>query len=231
MNRTGKWAKRAVWLTLAAVLSFGCSPLTTIGFLMHRNERVPAEVPLKPKEAPDGSKKEEVTVAILISPQPGAASVEFAGAERELASLMAKMLPEMAKGGKQKVAVVAPSKVDTFKMHNPNWRSMRATEIGKKLGADYVLDITLGPVSVYQPGSLKTFYQGKTEAAVEVYDVADPSAEPRHYVHPFAYPKTGFRDAEEKPMSQFRMEFLTRLARELCLKHVEHAPTIGIADE
>ena len=231
MNGTAKWARRAVWATLAAVLTVGCSPLTTIGFLLHRNERVPAEVPLKPKEAADGSKKEEVTVALLVSPQPGSASVEFAGAERELASMMAKMLPEMAKGGKQKVAVVPPSKVDTFKMHNPNWRTIRAAEIGKKLGADFVLDITLGPVSVYQPGSLKNLYQGKTEVSVEVYDVADPVAEPQHYVHPFSYPKTGFKDATEVPIGQFRMEFLTRLSRELCLKHVEHAPSIGIADE
>src|SRR5205085_7436151 len=109
------------------------------GFLLHRNERVPAQYPLKPQEDKDGPKKEEVTVAILVTMQPGAESVEFAGAQRELASLMAKMLPEMAKAGKQKVAVVPVSKVETFKMHNPNWRSMRATEIGKKLGADFVL--------------------------------------------------------------------------------------------
>ena len=53
----------------------------------------------------------------------------------------------------------------------------------------------------------------------------------RAYWARVAYPKTGFKDATEVPIGQFRQEFLTRLSRELCLKHVEHAPTIGIADE
>jgi hypothetical protein len=229
MNGTGKWARRAVWATLVAVMTIGCSPLTSIAFLLHKDERMPAEYPLKPKENKDGPKKDEVTVAVLVSPQPGAATVEFAGAERELASLMAKMMPEMAKAGKQKVAVVPPSKVDTFKIHNPNWRAMRASEIGKKLGADFVLDITLGAINVYQPGSARHLYEGRVAVSVEVYDTTDPTAEPQHYVHPFAYPKTGFKDATEVPLSRFRMLFLQNLAQDLCLKHVDHPPSTGIA--
>src|SRR5262245_48718323 len=127
MNRTGKWAKRAVWLTLAAVLSFGCSPLTTIAFLLHKDDKVPAKYPLRPKDK-DAPKKETITVAILTSQQGSVGDPEFAQVSQHLSRELAKVLPEYAKPTKQKIEVVAPSKVDQFKANNRNWRAMRAAE-------------------------------------------------------------------------------------------------------
>jgi hypothetical protein len=229
MNRTGKWAKRAVWLTLAAVLSFGCSPLTTIAFLLHKDDKLPAEYPLRPKDK-DAPKKETITVAILSSQQGTGGDPEFARVDRQLAGELAKTLPEFAKPTKQKIEVVPPSKVDQFKSNNRNWRAMRASEIGKKLGADFVLDIALTGITIYQPGSANQIYEGRAEVSVDVYDVNDTTGEPTHYIHPFVYPKTGFRDATSVPPSRFRMEYVSQLARELALKHVEHPPSTGIAE-
>jgi hypothetical protein len=230
MNRTGKWAKRAVWLTLAAVLSFGCSPLTTIAFLLHKDDKVPAQVPLKPKDK-EAAKKETVTVAVLVSQQGSVADPEFARIDQQLAREMAKLMPEYAKPTKQKIEVVAPSKVDQFKIANRNWRTMKAAEIGKKLGADFVLDVTLGGISIYQPNSANQIYEGRAAVSVDVHDVTDPAAEPNHYEHPFTYPKSRFRAADELPLSRFRTEFVGTLAKELVLKHVEHPPTSGIAEQ
>lgn len=229
MNRTGKWAKRAVWLTLAAVLSFGCSPLTTIAFLLHKDDKLPAEYPLKSKDK-DAPKKEKVTVAILTMQHGNGGSLEFAQADRQLASELAKVLPEFAKPTKQQIEVVPPSKVDQFKATNRNWRSMRASEIGKKLGADFVLDISLSNIVIYQPGSANQIYEGRAEVSVDVHDVTDTTGEPMHYIHPFVYPKTGFRDATSVPLSSFRLQYVGQLARELALKHVEHPPSSGIAE-
>jgi hypothetical protein len=230
MNRTGKWAKRAVWLTLAAVLSFGCSPLTTIAFLLHKDDKAPAEYPLRPKDK-DAPKKETITVAILTCQQGSVGDPEFARVDQPLARELAKVLPEYSKSTKQKIEVVAPSKVDQFKANNRNWRAMRASEIGKKLGADFVLDITLSAIVVYQPGSANQIYEGRAEVNVDVYDVNDATGEPTHYVHPFLYPKAGFRDATSVPPSRFKMEYVSQLARELALKHVEHPPSTGIAEQ
>jgi hypothetical protein len=231
MNRTGKWAKRAVWLTLAAVLSFGCSPLTSIAFLLHKDDKVPAKYPLRHKDEKDAPKKEAITVAILTSQQGAGGDPEFARVDQQLARDLAKLLPEFARPTKQKIEVVPPSKMDQFKLSNRNWRSMRASEIGKKLGADFVLDIALSRISIYQPGSANQIYEGRAEVSVDVYDVSDAGEPIHHYIHNFLYPKAGFRDATTIPAGQFRMEYVGQLAKELALYHVEHPPSTGIAEQ
>jgi hypothetical protein len=50
MNATGKWAKRTVWATLVAVFAVGCNPLSTIAFLVHRDEKIPPAYPMPPKD-------------------------------------------------------------------------------------------------------------------------------------------------------------------------------------
>lgn len=226
-----KWARRAVWGTLAAVLTIGCNPLTTIGFLMHQDQKVPAAYPLKPKEGPDGKKKDEVTVAVLCG-TTGGTPIEFAGSDRELASKIAKQLPDILKGsgGKDKITVLPPAKVDKFKMDNPNWKAMHPTAIGKKLGVDYVVDITLGGMRIYQPGSNNQIYEGRAEVTVDVYDsAADGGEQLYQYVHPFSYPRGMVRDAGVMPVSRFKQLYLENLATDLILMHIEHKPSEGIA--
>ena len=58
MTRTYRWARRAVWGTLAVVLTIGCNPLTTIAFLTHRDTPTPARCPLTFKEGPKKDKEE-----------------------------------------------------------------------------------------------------------------------------------------------------------------------------
>ena len=47
-NQAGKWARRAVWFTLAAVFTLGCNPLATLSFLTQsdpvKTSRLPAGV-------------------------------------------------------------------------------------------------------------------------------------------------------------------------------------------
>lgn len=230
MSRTGKCAKWAVWLTLAAVFSFGCSPLTTIAFLLHKDDKVPAEVPLKPKDK-DAPKKESITVAVLVSQQGSVADSEFARVDQQVSREIARILPEYAKPTKQKIDVVSPTKVDQFKIANRSWRTMKASEIGKKLGADFVLDVTLSGINIYQPNSINKLYEGRASVSVDVYDVTDTAGEPTHYDHQFTYPKrTRFTEVEELPLPRFREGFVKDLAKELALKHVEHPPTSGIAE-
>ena len=82
--------------------------------------------------------------------------------------------------------------------------------------ADYVLEIHLDKLRLYQPGSLNQLYEGRGEVSVFMYDVEDGVTEPRSYVHNYLYPKTGVRPADALPVGAFRKEFLERLAVELC---------------
>jgi len=233
MNKSGKWARRAVWATFAAVLTIGCNPLTTIAFIFHRDDKVAAAYPLPVKEdETSGKKKEEVKVAVFcgFGQTP---PIEFATADRELVTAIVKRCPDILKeaGSKEKIVFVPTADVDKFKSANPNWRAMHPSAWGKKLGADYVMEITLAGLQIYQPRSSNQIYEGRAEVTVDVYDVAQAGAAPKHnYTHAYSYPKGMVRSVDAIPSaSQFRQMYLDNLAAELILKHVEHKPSDGIA--
>lgn len=229
MDATGKWATRGVWVTFAAVLAVGCNPITLTSVLLRSEAKVPAQYPLRPKDGPKKEKDAEVKVLVLATMAPGASSEAFAGGDRELTSAIAKKLPEVGKANKETYTVIAPHLLDTFKMQNPNWRSMRAGTIGKRLGADYVVEISLSGLQMYQPGMLNQIYEGRAQVEVTVTATAEAAtAEPGRYVHSFAHP--GFpRTVDVMPPAQFRLEFLDKLAQDIVFKHVEHKASEGIA--
>ena len=227
MTKTYRWARRAVWSTLAVVLTIGCNPLATIGFLTYKDPVQPARCPFVPKE---GAKKDdEIRVALFVSQSTGQ-SFDFAGAENTIASEMARKIPELAKENKQNIEVIPSSKVNQFKFKNPTWKDMHASAWGKALGVDYVLEIHLDKLSLYQPGSRNQLFEGRAEVSVFMYDVAEGVAEPKSYTHPFSFPKTGFRDATAIPLGTFKKDFLERLALELAEQHIDHKTRSGIAE-
>ena len=66
---------------------------------------------------------------------------------------------------------------------------------------------------------------------MDTYDVDAGPGEPKFsYVYPFAFPKTGYRDASAVPEGTFKNQFIETLAVELCRKHVDHKASSGIAD-
>lgn len=229
MDATGKWAKRGVWLTLAAVLAIGCNPITLPFVLLRTEAKIPAPYPLRPAEGPKKDKEEEIKVLVLASMAPGSITSEFAGADREVAAAIAKLLPEVGKANKETFTVISQRTLDTFKTQNPNWRSMRAGTIGKRLGADYVIELSLSGLQMYQPGALNNIYEGKAELNVEVADTATTSGESKYrYVQPVLYP--GFpKSVDTMPPAQFRIEFVNKLAQVVVFQHVDHKAAEGIA--
>ncbi len=236
MTRTGKWARRAVWGTLVAIFAVGCNPLNTIAFIFHRDAKIPAAYPMTPKEdETTGKKKEEAKVAIFcvfgqVPPH------EFLTADRDLPGIMIKKCPEVLKeaDGKDKLTFVTAAEVDNFKRANPNWKTMHPTAWGKKLEADYVMEITLSGLQIHQPRSNNQIYEGRAEVTVDVYDVAEAGAAPIHnYVYPYTYPKGMFRSVDSIPggPNRFKQLYLENLAVEILLMHVEHKPSEGIASD
>lgn len=228
-----KWAKRAVWATLVTVFAVGCNPLTTIAFIFHRDAKVPAMYPMPPKDDEStGKKREDVKVAVFCH-FAQTMPPDFATADRDLAGLIAKKCPELLKesGSKTKLEFVNPSEVEAFKRANPAWKSMHPTAWGKKLGADYVMEVSLGGMQIYQPRSNNQIYEGRADVTVDVYDVEKPREAPLHnYVHAYTFPKGMVRSVDAIPnVSQFKQLYLDTLAVELLLKHVEHKPSTDIA--
>lgn len=227
-NQLGRWAKRAVWFTFAAVFTLGCNPLSTLSFINGEPIKE-AEYPLVFKEGP--KKGKDVMVAVFVSSAPGVAPT-FAGSEAALASNISKKLPEMAKDIKPKLLVYEPALVNKFKMNNPTWKQgMHPSEWGRKLGVDFVFDIQLDKMSLYQPGSLNAIYEGQADVNVDVYDVDAGPMEPKYsYIHAFKYPRTGYFDASTIPVNRFKQDFLEHLAAEICRKHIKHKEASEIGD-
>ena len=232
MNALKKWAKRSVWLALLAVLTIGCNPLQTVAFFLHKDDKLPAKYPLRPKEGPKKDKDEEIKVLVLCDRGSGVPQ-EFAMVHNDLVSTLLKRIPEFAKENKEKFTVIPQADVSKNKIGNTTWTSQPPSEIGKKLGADYVIDITLSNIGVYQQGSAREIYEGRAEVYVDVYDVAlGAKAEPKDkYVHQFLCPKTGMIAASNLPISRFKQMFVEQLAHEIIEFHLEHKPSDGIAAE
>jgi hypothetical protein len=238
-SKVGKWARRVVWAMLLAVPAIGCSPLSVIGFIFARPDKMPAEYPLTFDKDSPKKDKEEIVVALLPQLAPGT-KAQFVTADRDLATKLSKALPEQFKDNKdkKKMRVISPTQVDKFKMANPQWKQMSAEEIGKKLGADFVLEIYLDKMRMYQPGSLDNIYEGHAEVSVTVYEVGYQESdykgkyqEPGRYPLTFAFPKTGVRDASTMSASEFKKMFLENLTVEIIRQHVDSRPSSGIADQ
>jgi hypothetical protein len=228
-NLAGKWVRRAVCCTLAAIFPVGCNPFATYSGCTFSDPIRHAEYPLVFKDGP--KKGKDVLVALFIATAPKISPV-FAGSEEKLASEIAKKLAELAKEEKQKLVVLDPSQVHKFKLKTLNWNHLHASELGKKLGVDYVLVIQLDKMSLYQPNSQDQQYQGQAEATVDVYDVDAGPTEPKyHYVYQFKYPHTGALDATAIPLNRFKQDFMEHLAAELSKQHVTHREASEIAED
>jgi hypothetical protein len=233
-SRVGKWARRAVWGTLLAVAAIGCNPLNIAGFIFARDEMRPAPYPLAFSK--DGPKKDKDEVVILLLPQlaPGVGR-EFVTADRELAEKLARLLPELAKENKNKDArklrVISPTQVDKFKMANPQWKQMAAGDIGHKLGADFVLEIYIDRMRLYQPQSRDSIYEGRAEVSVSIYEIGETGGELKdRYTHSFSYPKGLVRDASAISESEFKKQYFEALTAEIANHHVDSKTSNGIAD-
>ena len=67
--------------------------------------------------------------------------------------------------------MVSASKVDEFKNRHADWRTMPLDEIGSHFNADYVIDLEINKLSLYEVGSYNQIYRGRTEISINLCDV------------------------------------------------------------
>jgi hypothetical protein len=234
MNRSavGRWARRAVWAALFVVAAIGCSPLSVVGFMFGQKEKVPAAYPLTLGKDSPNKDKDEVVVLLLTHVAPGAASQTFFNADRDLASELARVLPEMAKANKdkKKVRAVSPTQVDKFKTANPTtWKGMNPAKIGQELKADFVLDIEMSKLQLYQPHTGQEIYEGRAEVTVTIYEVGSDKG-PRDYSLTFSYPHDMIaRSSSSMSESEFKKGYIAGLAVEIAEHHIDHMPRDTVA--
>jgi len=168
-------AKLAITAVVAALLNLGgCSLIGYIGQAL-----VPAG-PTKTVEAEYAGLSGQ-SIAIVIYAD-NTIEYEYPGAKLELSLVIAEELRNRlgTKTGNSKrgVDVIDPRRVIKYQEANICWDSMDKTTLGKALGADRVLYVTLVEFATREEGSLN-LYRGRILAESAVYDMSLPERHAR----------------------------------------------------
>jgi hypothetical protein len=169
-------------------------------------------------------KDKEVRVMILASTGLETRP-EFLRVDRELSRLLAVELQKGFKENKEKVTVVPCSQVDKHRDEHPNWHAVPAADIGKYFDANYVIQLTINNVTLYEPGSARQLFRGRAAITIEVADVSKPSEGPvyeEEYTIEFPRAKGPIAVDGSNP-AQFRQLFLSKMARELAWRFTAHS--------
>jgi hypothetical protein len=209
---------RALAGTLVVFAGIGCNPLTLPFFLMFGvDSKVEPEFKLAKEE-------HSVNVLILAYTAPDV-QTDQVGVDRQLAVTFARQLDERCKYNKERVKIVPVHKVEKFKSDHPGWKSMGVAEIGRYFEADYVIDIEIVSLSLYEPGSHKTLYKGYCKLDVSALDLSKPqegAAWHQQLSVPYPTSRGPIPVADDNNTENFRDMFIKRIATELCWKFTSH---------
>lgn len=192
--------------------SIGCNPASLGYFLFRGDQKAPAEA----KAFEPVKDRREVTVAILVNSP--ANSLEFAGLDRDIVSTLSRVFAEQSKDKKPLIKVIEATKLDRYKAQHPGWRSMSAADIGKELGADYALEMTITGFDLYEKGTGRLMYMGRATADVVAYETAGGTEFTRYFVEA----PIESRPSADMPAAQYKSMLIQRLALRMSWKHIPH---------
>ena len=205
---------------LMAFFGMGCNP-SWLYFLNRGDGKQPPQYPLAPKDG-----KKEVTVAILTSASPTLA-IDYAGSEREVATLVGKKMTEETKEGKNPIKAIESSKVDKAKnAPGIDWRTVNPASLGKQLGADYVLDVTINTMTMNPSEYAGEYFKGEANFTVLVYDTSKPDSVHQQYTRTASVPLKG---ASSVTATMYRRMLIERLASEIAWQHIPHTSDREVA--
>ncbi|MGL6074735.1 MAG: hypothetical protein ACRC8S_11290 [Fimbriiglobus sp.] len=211
-NRFRKWA---CLLSLLALAGAGCSP-GSLAWLLQDSKAKP-QYPLPPID-----KKKEVTVLVMVNKAPELGNNPlYATVDRELPGLIARQMVMDTKEDKYPIRTIDQSALEKFKSSSrKDWRTMSPALIGKELGADYVIDVNLVKMSVFQQELAKEFCQGRANLDVTVYITSQPEKIFEQYQHNSHQVEKSVMD---KTPDQYRRWFTEHIAREIAWRHIPHS--------
>jgi hypothetical protein len=208
------WTRRLMLALLAVVvgLNVGCDSATLAYFFLPD-----AKEPARIKNLGSSDSKNVPRIAILTWGGFETRS-EFIHADRQISDLLANELTELTKSNGEKLTIIPSRKIEDYKNNHPRWRAQEMSEIGEKLGADYVVYLEINSLSMYEPGSGNNLFRGRAELNVSLIDVHNPDDAQAPKPFSCIYPSDA-RGPEQvgfdSNAAQFREKFLTSVARNL----------------
>jgi hypothetical protein len=215
-------ARRRQWIALiilGLVATAGCDPLSSMAYLLtlSGDPKVEGQCHLTRED------KKPSKVVILVSTGAVETREQLISADRELAGLLITKLQEGCKSNKEKVTVLPASRVQRYKDEHPNWQAVGAEEVGKYFRADFVVDIEIGAMTMYERRSANQMYRGNAEVSVAVHDLHKPGEEPTfNTVYTCEYPASRPVPVTDSTYQKFRLQFLTHVATELSWYFTAH---------
>jgi hypothetical protein len=210
-DRAWRWA--AVILA-GLVSSIGCQqPISTLAWLT-----APDGNSMPPKLCSLSIKDKETKVLILAAHEdPVGMNLAFQSAPRDLSRKLGQLLEQRYKEGGDKVKVISLSKVFSYMDEHSEWIMESKRDLGKHFGADFVIFMELGKMTLYETGSHNGLYRGKAGIRLSVYDVSQEDGDEliKEEVYNCEYPKAGPEDASAMPPAHFHMKFLDQITRDL----------------
>jgi hypothetical protein len=201
-----------VLLAGLAGLGAGCD-LGSLAYFLMPESREPAK--LKKLASTDAKKVPKVVILTWagVEMRP-----EFIHVDRRLSEMLAAQLVELTKDNDEKLTIIPSRKVEDYKNSHPDWRYKDLTEIGRHFDVDYVINLEIDAMSLYEPRSNNTLFRGRAQVSVSLIDVHHPDDTPARVPFTATYPSeargpvsAGFDDNLET----FRQAFLTHVAKSL----------------
>lgn len=133
--------------------------------------------------------------------------------ESDLASsMLATRINMLLADNVKKIQVIEQQTINDWRDEN-DWDGMDYVPLGEGVGADLIVAIDLGSLSLHEG---QTMYRGQAEATVSVYDVANRGKKVfRHTPSPsqLTYPVQSGVDVHDISEADFRREYVDILAR------------------
>lgn len=206
-----------------AWISIGCSPQTLSVFLMpFSDNNTPPEYKLFAAD-------KEITLAVITNFARPEIHPDLQAADAELAELVAQAFRDRCTANKHKIKIVPTAHVRSqeLKQRELTGGELNAFEIGKSLKADYVLELTINSVSIYEKNTYPPMYRGKTDIAVSLHKVDVKDGEHKVFAKEYAriYPAgSGPIDASSMSPTMFRRGFLTKAANDVAKMFIAYPP-------
>lgn len=213
--------RRALLLTFTAAAAglCGCDAATLAYFLSPETKEQPGLAKVVSED-----KKKVTKLMILPSLSQDLIDKEYLQADRDLGTMIYKQMNTLLEVNGQKMTIISPYKVEEFKSKHPNWQNLEPAAIGRQFNVDYVMLVDIQSMSMYEPGSSRQLYRGRMNLEVSLITVNHPDTDPQTCSLNLAYPsdaKPAQVDAD-MPWPQFRMKFLTNIAKQITWKFLEH---------
>lgn len=210
--------RRRIMLSLwVSILIAGCSFPQGLYFIMPE-AKDPAELQRLASE--DGKKEVKVVLWTYMSLNP---REELIQADRHLAVKLAAEIRRLSEENKEKVTIVKPNLVEQYKSRHPNWRALELAKVGHDFDADYVINLEIDNISLYEPNANQQLYRGQTDIQVSVVDVVDPDdVQSQEFSDRYPTEARGDMTPFEITPHAFRDKFLEHVAKKLAFLFVEH---------